>query len=172
MDAAFPACFCEAWSLVGEDLSKVPDGEVLARVLTNPGHYDNDEILTQKLTATTSSGVSLIRQGASDQEILLTIDTLMVNSAEPQNLVGAAVFSVDMIRELEGDMRWFGVYHTPDGAKSHHADILATTVTGTGSFKKREDKARRSKLRDVMMPSIIFAQLPNTLLTELRRAGI
>ncbi|WP_309630124.1 hypothetical protein [Brevundimonas sp.] len=172
MDGAYPDCFCEAWSLVGDDFGEVGNGELLARVLTSPGHYANDEILTQKLTAATASGVSLIRQGASDGEILLTIDTLLAMAAEPQTLIGAAIFPVDLVRALDGGARWYGIYHTPDGEKAHHADILATTVVGSGSFRKKEDRARRAKLRDAMMPTIVFSQLPNNLLGELRRHGI
>lgn len=172
MDIAHPYCICEAWSLLDEGCPEVKSEELLARVLTNPGHYSNGEMLTAKLTAATYSGVSLIRQGASDGEILGTIDGLLAGGAEPQELVGAAVISAQKIRELDKGERWFGVYHTPDGSKQLHADILATRVSGTNSFIKKSERERRARLKDAMMPTIIHAHTPGALLQALRKAGI
>lgn len=172
LDAAFPNCACEAWSLVAEDELAVADEEPVARVLTSPGMYTNDDIITQKLTAAAAGGVSIIRSGASDQEILDTISNLVENQAETQTLVGAVVVQASQIRSLGDAEKWFGVYHTIAPNKASHGDILATTPAGTSSQRKRLHQERRYRLRDVMRNSIVFATEPDELLAALRQAGL
>lgn len=172
LDAAFPQCFCEPWSLVSDGYNGVANNEVVARVLTTPGMYDAGLILTQKLTSVSAGGASLIRTGASDAEILNTITNLLMNAAEPQTLLGAAVFSAGNVRSLGQPERHFGVYHTPDGAKTHHVDLLATALAGSRSAQKKIERDRRYQLRDFMMPTIVAANDPDDLLMALRAMGL
>ncbi|WP_372706695.1 hypothetical protein [Brevundimonas sp.] len=167
LDLAFPQCFCEPWSLVGDDHRGVADEEVVARILTTPGMYDAGLILTQKLTSVSAGGASLIRAGASDVEILGTIMNLLQNAAEPQTLLGAAIFSAGNVRSLGQPQKNFGVYHTPDGAKNHHVDLLATTLAGSKTAQKKTERDRRYQLRDFMMPTIVAANDPDELLAAL-----
>ncbi|WP_312218458.1 hypothetical protein [Brevundimonas sp.] len=172
LDEAFPGGLCETWSLKSDDYTGIDRREMLARVLTSPGMYTAGEILTAKLTSANSSGVSLIRCGASDDEIRSTIDCLMTKGAEPQELLGAVVFSALDLRRVGEPEEHFSVYHTPDSDKTHHADILARTPAGSKSAVKKIERDRRYSLRDFMAQNIIQADSVDLLLPLLRRAGI
>lgn len=172
LDAAFPNCACEECSLVDGLSAAISNEELLARVLTTPGGYSNDEILTQKLTSAAGPGLSVIRKGASDAEILDTISNLIDGQAIPQELLGAAVFSAEDLRTLGKPDRWFGVYHTPDAGKLHHADVLATTPSGSKNQQKVQSSQRRGLLRDMLMKSILFEGEAQALLRALRENGL
>ena len=172
LDAAFPNCACEAWSLVAEHEPPIGGPEPLARVLTTPGMYDAGQILTQKLTAAWAGGVSVIRAGAPEAEIRDTIAQLLHNGAEPQTLLGAVVFSGMEVAAIGAPERHFGTYHTPDGTKTHHADVLATKPPGSRTQQRKIESVRRGGLRDFLQPRIIFEQDTDALVSKLRAAGI
>lgn len=158
--------------MVTPDGAAILDDEPIARVLTSPGMFTNEEILTQRLTAASAGGVSIIRAGASDGEILATIQNLLENQAVPQTLIGAVVIGASAIRSLGDPERWFGVYHTDAPAKFHHGDILATVPEGSGNQKKKLSSERRYLLRDVMKESIVYADTAPALLAALRAHGL
>lgn len=172
LDDAFPNCGCEPWSLVAANEDHVADDEPLARILTAPWMYDEGQMLTSRLTQVSAGGVSLIRAGATDAEILSTIDNLLNGQADPQTLIGAAVFGAHRIRSLGDPEKFFGIYHTEAPGKVRHADILATRPSGTRSAQKKAEKDRRYLLRDTLIPLIVRADEPAALLTKLRAAGI
>lgn len=172
LDAAFPSCACEPWSFVGDGFAGIDNNEVIARVVTTPGMYSEGELLTSKLTAIDSSGLSIIRQGASDEEILSTINQLVNEAAEPQTLHGAVVFRVADVREIGAPTRHFGIYHTPDADKVAHGDILATRPPGSNSAVKKEQRTRRYALRDFMLGQIVQESDAGRLLAALRLRGI
>lgn len=129
----------------------VRDDELVIRVLTSPDGYDTSqgEVLTRKFTALFSSGVSLIRQGASDDEIRQTIGGL-TSTAEPNSLIGCVLVRASAIRLLEAPERAFCVYDTEDGGKTHHADILCPMPNqASRSQDKRKNEARRRTLREL-----------------------
>lgn len=171
LDNAFPECACEIWSLTQGNGPGVQSEEVVARILTSPDSYDENTstIITQKLTQIYSLGMSIIRQGASDQEIIDTVTDLLGNAQEARKLVGAVVIGVEKLRSYANDddnRRWFGVYATDDRGKSHHGDVLGLTV------KKKEQQRRRYKLAEDMAPLIIEAIDQLDLIAKLRAAGI
>lgn len=172
LDAAYPNCFCEEWSLVSDAHSPIEPAAKLARILTTPGMYDAGDLVSQKLTSANAGGLSLIRSGASDDEILGTITILVHEAAEPQSLLGAAVFDADLVRAIGRPDRHFGIYHTPDHDKQHHADLLAVPPTGTNSAIRKAKSDRRSDLKAALMPTIIFESDAAALLNELRSQGI
>lgn len=169
---AFPGGECEQCSLCSEAHTSIANDERLARILTTPGGYSNGDLLTQKLTSASSSGVSVIRSGASDMEILSTIENLLMNQAEPQELVGAALFAAATVRSLGEAEAWFRIYHTPDDAKTHHADILATTPTGSKSQQRSASSRRRAALKEALTLGLILESKPDGLLKELRSKGL
>lgn len=173
IDAAFPGCACEPFSLQASGGDGVSNDELLARVLTSPDAYDEktSSILTQKLMAVYSLGLSVIRQGAADAEILGTIDQLLQGQAEPRKLVGAILFSTRIIRSYDAASRWFGVYATDDDHKQHHVDIIGTTPAGSTSQSKKLKNERRYRLADDLRQYVIFADQRDALLAELRDAG-
>lgn len=169
LDDAFPACACEPWALTEVGGPGVANGELVARILTSPDQYDEatSTILTQKLTHLYSLGLSVIRQGASDAEILGTIEELMTKAVEPRNLVGAVIIGVQSLRDyVDGDVRWFGVYATDDRGKVHHVDVLGTKANGN------TQKKRRYRLANDMLQLVVFENEPAELLKKLRSAGI
>lgn len=176
LDAAFPKCACEPWSLQNVGGNGVASNELVARVFTSPGGYNEDEgILTGKLTQLYAMGLSVIRQGASDAEIEATIDELTTaNPSDVQTLVGAVVINVQSLRDYANDdERWFGVYATDDGSKLHHVDILGTTPQGaSNNAQRRASRDRRYKLAADMAPLMIHATEKAALLQALRDAGI
>jgi hypothetical protein len=142
LDAIFPQCICEQWSLTAAGGDAVDDAEMVARILTSPNAYNLDAacIITERLTVLYSAGLSVLRQGASDEEIIGTIETLLAGGAEPKTLVGAVVMRAGKFRSYaSNDNRWFGVYATDDEGKLHHVDVLGTTpVAESKGAVKRE----------------------------------
>ncbi|OUC15763.1 MAG: hypothetical protein B0A82_05150 [Alkalinema sp. CACIAM 70d] len=131
--------------------------------------------MTAKLTSAFAVGLSVIRSGASDEEIITTIDSMLARQADGQSLIGAVVMDAKSIRELgssDGD-RWFGVYATDAGKKTHHADITGTFPQLASKSKSRAAQdSRRYRLRDLMASSLVRAETPDDLLAALRAAGI
>lgn len=151
LDAHVLSCGCEVGSLQPPAGEPVKDSELIVRVLTSPDGMDADtgEILTRRLTALFSSGVSVIREGASDDEIRLTVREL-TSAAEPQRIVGCVLVRASAIRHLDPNLRAYCIYDTPDGSKERHADILCTMPTEPSrSQQDRRKEARRRALRDL-----------------------
>ena len=171
LDAAFPNCVCEPWALTSEGGEGIDNGEVLARLLTTPDAYDEDAeaLLTSKLTQIYAMGMSVVRQGASSEEINATIAELLTGGAEQRRLFGAIVMRAAHLRAYadEDELgRWFGVYATEDRGKRHHGDILGTKVS------KGKQQRRRHRLAADMLPLVVRAEDPDDLITSLRAAGI
>jgi hypothetical protein len=170
LDATFPQCACEPWSLreVGGD--GIPNTELVARILTSPDDYDEttSTIITGRLTQLYSMGMSVIRQGAPDAEIIRTVNDLLNGGAEVRKLFGAVVITAEQLRSYVSDdaLRWFGLYSTDDRDKTHHADVFGTTVN------KKQQSRRRGHLADEMVPLIVTASDTGELIARLRNAGI
>lgn len=175
IDALYPKCFCEPWSLTAVGGQGVADEEIVARVVTSPDGYDETEetILTARLTTLYAGGFSIIRQGASDAEVLSTIDELLKGGEDERSLVGAVVMTAGRLRVYANDDdRWFGVYATDDRGKHHHVDVFGTIPAGTKSASDRAQKKRRYALAEDMLPLLLYAREPAALLARLRVAGI
>lgn len=174
LDGKHPNCACEMHSLRSRGGEGVADEEILARVFTDPASFNQSTstIVSGKITSVYSAGLSTIRQGASDQEITDTINTLLNGGQEEQSLIGAAVFQTSAIRALEDQDRWFGVYATDDGLKEHHVDLLGTCQAASKSQLRKLQSTRRNELRKILEQSLIFKSDPKELLAELRSRGI
>jgi hypothetical protein len=173
LDAAFPVCECEQWSLSETHANPIADDELIARILTSPDGYNETEhtIVTSKLSDIYSLGMSVIRQGASDAEILATIGELTSSAHDERNLVGAVLLETKEVRAYLDDERWFGVYATDDRGKSHHGDILGTFPDVSNNQKQKITGRRRYRLRDDIIGKIIFSEDPAELIEELRARG-
>jgi hypothetical protein len=173
MDRAHPNCICESHSLRSQGGEGVIGSEILARVFTDPASYSQSTstIVSGKITSVHGAGLSTIRQGASDQEITDTINTLL-SSGETQSLVGAAVFKASAIRDFGNPDRWFGVYATDDDNKEHHVDVLGTCPSGSKKEIKNLKSARRSELRKLLEESLIRESDLEGLIAALRTHGI
>ena len=175
LDQAFPDCVCEAVPLRAGGGEPVNDNERIARILTTPDGFDlsANQLITSKLTSVYGCGFSVIRSGASDAEIRLTVDKLVNSQSEKQELVGAALVTADVIRSMQGGARWFGVYATDDGEKEHHVDLLGTRPKADSNSQiRKQQNERRYRLRDVLGVSIIRSADVDELISLLRQAGI
>lgn len=171
LDEAFPNCSCEPWSLTETNGQGIPNHEIVARVLTSPDDYNESTatIITSRLTQIYAMGMSLIRQGATDQEIRDTVVELLNGGAEERRLVGAIVTDAKLYRSFtnnDDQARWFGVYATDSMGKQRHGDVLGLTVSKTAQSK------RRHKLAAELKPFIVPATEIEELLPLLREAGI
>ncbi len=173
LDQAFPDCVCEIHSLQAIGGDGIKSDELVARVFTDPASYirSTEMIVGGSVTSVYSGGLSIIRQGASDEEILATINVLLAQH-EAQNLVGAAVTVADNFRVLGSPDKWFGVYATDDDNKQHHADLLGTIPSGTTNGINKLKSHRRAELRKVLTQHLVFESDPVILLQRLREIGI
>lgn len=173
LDTAFPVCACEKWSLADAHPLPVADDELIARILTSPEGYDETEntIVTKKLSDIYSIGMSVIRQGASDDEILGTISDLTEKAADESSLIGAVLLEAKELRAYLDEERWFGVYATDDRKKLHHGDVFGTFPQGSKSQRLKITGRRRYRLRDDLVGKIIFDSEPASLLAQMRQRG-
>lgn len=174
LDAEAPGCICEAVSLRAEGGPPVGADELVARILTSPDGFDEDAglILHQKLLACYSLGLSVLRQGATDQEITLTIEILTQGLEHPRTLFGAALTRVSDIRQLDAGERFFAVYATDAPYNDHHADIMGTAPKAESKNQARKaETSRRKKLRDLIQTKLLPASNPPSLIAALRSAG-
>lgn len=172
LDAHSPNCGCEAHSFAGTSGKPVANEELIVRVVTSPDGYDMEagELLTSKLTALFSSGVSIIRQGASDDEIKLTVQEL-TSTAEPRSLIGAVIVQASQVRFLDQSGRSYCVYDTPDRGKTHHADLMCTMPNqGSNSEKKRLMTERRHALKELFMNHLVRSSTVEDLIAVVRQA--
>lgn len=172
LDTHFPACLCESHSFGAEVSEPIRDGEKLARIFTSPGLYDLEDqcLIRSKLTAIHSRGLSIIRQNASDEEIVLTVRELIEGQSEPQTLVGAAFFRAIKVRSLGGEERWFCVYHTPSVDKNLHADLLGTIPSSESKAQQKKVlSTRRRALEGFLYAHIIRATTVAELIEILRK---
>lgn len=175
VDQHFPKCACEAVSLQGSGGEPVGPDERIARIVTSPASYNltTGQFLTGKLTSVYSVGLSVIREGASDQEIRETVSELTNLAADNQSLVGAVVASAREVRDLQDAERWFAVYATDAGTKQRHADLAGTFPTGlSNTQKKKAIDNRRYRLAEMFEKHLVLATDIDELLVELRAAGI
>lgn len=174
LDAAHPHCCCEEVALMPNGGVGVSNTERIARILTSDGDENNpDSILRSTLSSVYSCGLSTVRQGATDQEILETINLLTDAKNPVKFLVGASLLNVSEARAFNAGNRWFGIYATEDELKTHHADILGTAPPApSNSALRREQSHRRNALRLAMLPNIILSSDPGELIKLLRSHGI
>lgn len=171
LDEAFPSCYCEPWSLTETGGPGIDDGGLIARILTSPDAYSETTatILTERLTHLYSMGMSVVRAGASDQEIADTVNNLLTNAAEQKRLVGAVVLPASAFRTYANDddaSRWFAVYATDDRGKLHHGDVFGTRCS------KKQQSRRRHKLAEDMLPHLVAAADVGDLIQKLRQLGM
>ncbi len=173
LDAHRADCGCERWSLRGLFRRRVFDQELIIRVITSPDGYDTEtkEILTRKLTALYSSGVSILRESSSEDEIRLTVSELTSGGAEPQSLVGAVVLTASQVRQLDPRQRGYCIYDTHAPRRRCHADMFGTfPVQGSNKERERFKERRRYALRDLMAAHLLEADTIEKLIAAVQAA--
>jgi hypothetical protein len=171
LDAFSSNCGCESTSLRKDGGFPVADGEIVARILTSPGHYNLEtrELISSKLMTAYQAGLSLVRENASADEIKVTVDQLTAGEEETK-LVGAAIVKADKIRQLQEDsVRWFCVYDTENRDKKDHAEILATkSGAASKSAQKKAESDRRKALRALFEENFHPAETVDDLIEKIK----
>lgn len=128
--------------------------------------------MTKKLTSTYFKGLSVIRQGASDAEIIATVQKLM-SAPEAGSLYGAIVVTATTVRSCGSPAKHFCVYDTDAPEAVSHGDIVGTFDQSLSKNAwGKEQGRRRYALRDALLPFVVEASTPGELLIALRTAGI
>src|SRR5690606_26595221 len=105
----------------------VSDNEYLNFLLFDPQQVFPDKTLRPEgLVQIDRAGLSVLRDGAADDEFLLTMEQLHSNGKQ-REFHGVARFQAGSIRHL-GDERSLGVYDTPLPGKINHCDIIARHI--------------------------------------------
>lgn len=168
-------CACEVFALTAAGGDGLSNETVLARVLTYPRGVDatTGELVAKRLLGIHMSGLSVVRTGASDAEIIETVRTLVGDQAETQTLVGAAIFTAGEIRKFDENGRWFGVYATDVPNNLHHADILGTMPAGQSKTKTRDEmKVRQRALSQLLKGNLVKSDDETDLIKKLRELGV
>jgi hypothetical protein len=158
---------CEAVR-VGQNGSPGPvsSTELLHSVLVAPGDYEKESITYTLISHTEKKGMSVMREGASNEEILSILNARI--SAPHRYLHGIASFACSNIRDIvaiEDDAlravseRLFSVLDTDMPNLPHHADIFATVPSkGEPKFDRAEFKKVRQQMLTVMSQNIVVAR--------------
>ena len=161
LDSSCPDCACEHGSVgLLEGATRVDDAEALYSVIvTPPDEVDGHQLLLTMLTHAETSGLSVLRAQASDEEFVRVAQLRIAGGAargQRRTVVGVAEFACADIRQLRADgqdsgralgARLFCIYDTDDES-AFHADILQTSPRGLG---KNATQARRKKDRQRLL---------------------
>lgn len=150
------------------------DEDKVARIITEPRDYDIDLrlLLTARLTSVYFNGLSIIRQGASDEDIIRVISR-QLSGEGVVGLFGAAILNARDIRNCGQPAKHFCIYDTDAPGLESHADVTGTfDATLSRSAWKKAESTRRAALRDILGEHLVRATTPEALLSALRNAGI
>lgn len=170
LDRAHPDCGCEQHSLAGPPRTAVANDDLVARIVIAPEDWNETRTyLGVRLIQAYRNGFSLIRQGASEDEIVRAANNLLDGEDNP-TLVGVSVVPASSIREL--GVHWFCVYDTEQGDYQHHAEIAGTADrTWSNSQAEKQKGVRRKALRQLLNDNIIEADTVEDLVIKLRAVG-
>ncbi|WP_141402135.1 hypothetical protein [Rhizobium subbaraonis] len=139
--------------------------------MTTPDGYDLEagELVSAKLRAVFSAGLSVVRQDAPEEEIKVTVNQLVAASDEGK-LVGAAILPASAIRALRDEKRWFCIFHTENDGKTHHGDVTATRrVAATKSAVAKLESDRRRELQRLLMSHLVMCDTSEELVAQLKK---
>ncbi len=145
---------CERFSLGPRCPGPVADVEYLNLIITDPQAVDprSGKLLPVLVTQVDGNGVSVLRDGATDEEFHVTYAEMKRGSdakGRERFLYGVCRFLAGEIRH-ENNQRFLGVYATALAQRRHHADVLAPPVA-----TRREQEARKKRIIDKIGPRII-----------------
>ena len=160
VDAAAPNCGCEMHQAAKSSPGPVSDEEVLHLIISDPQSllptgYLNPAIATQ----IDRGGMSTLREKATDDEFIKTIEELRARSAgkgEERFFHGVLVFNTGAVRHDCGK-RFLCVYDTALVDKPNHADVMAPVLEGSKSAKTRAERARIKKVIEIIGQNFVSA---------------
>ncbi len=149
-------CGCEHFSMADTSPGVIADHEGLCLIISDPTDIQNGRLSPTLLIRIDTSGVSVLREAAHDDEFDLTISELKARSAaanKPRTFLGACLFTAHTLRHQNGS-RFLGVYDTALPNKPHHADVLGPPVNHltqiSNSQLKREQLKRIKQTIDLI----------------------
>lgn len=134
LDEAEPECRCEAFSVSEHSPGSVLNEEVLVRILVAPQHMHKKKIqpTAASLSDSERKGLSVIRNGYIEDDIIRAVAEGLVNRARNSNNDKAGVFGVLLIEcstvrqfvRFEESKRCYCVYDTAEKNNHGHAEIF------------------------------------------------
>ncbi|WP_018323457.1 hypothetical protein [Bradyrhizobium sp. WSM2793] len=152
-DATQALCGCEQFSMADESPGVVADHEGLCLIISDPTDIQDGRLSPTSLIRVDTSGVSVLRDAAHNDEFDLTITELKARSAaanKPRSFIGVCLFSAHTLRQQNGN-RFLGVYDTALPGKPHHADVLAPPLNRlTPMSNSQHEKAQRRRIKQII----------------------
>ena len=131
----------------------VADAESLHLIISDPTDIQDGRLSVTSLVRIDTSGVSVLRQNALDEEFDLTISELKARSAasnRPRSFLGVCIFTAHTVRFQNG-ARFLGVYDTALQGKDHHADILGPSLDPSSELSKTQrEKEKRKRIKNMI----------------------
>jgi hypothetical protein len=154
LSEACPNCICERVT-VGRHGSPSPvrSSEILHSVLIAPADLENDQIAITVITHAEKNGMSVLRDGASNEEFRQTINIRRQDNAN-RHFHGVASIRCAEVRALNlppnandplRRERLYCVFDTDLEGRPHHADIFAT-MHPNAQASKLARKAMRGRI--------------------------
>lgn len=147
----------------------VEDDEILNFVVFDPQQVFSDGTLQPfALMQVDRMGLSLLRQGATDEEFRLTVFEMNPDPSVNKKLHGVVEFLASALR-YDGSARLVGIYDTPLPKKRHHADMVAPRWPGAMSNNARKtlNKRRLAQLNSKMGAATPLAEFRGGFLVEM-----
>lgn len=135
LHAAHPEPFgCERYPLSPDGPGSVDHEERLYFLLTRPGAIDKvtGELLPQAAKQLVKGGLSVLRENASDDEILATFSEMKRASeskGRTREFLGVSTFTARDARHGGNGTQFLGVFATGLPGRPHHADVAAPQLT-------------------------------------------
>lgn len=146
-------CGCEQFSMAESSPGVVADHEGLCLIISDPTDIQDGRLSPTSLIRVDTSGVSVLRDAAHDDEFDLTITELKARSAaanKPRSFLGVCLFSAHTLRHQNGS-RFLGVYDTALPGKPHHADVLAPPLNRLAPMSNSQlDKEQRKRIKQII----------------------
>ncbi|WP_027555241.1 hypothetical protein [Bradyrhizobium sp. Cp5.3] len=147
-------CGCEAYQLGDTSPGRVADAETLNLIVSDPNSLLPDGTLNPSMLVQLDySGVSVLRNSATNDEFELTLNELKARSTasgRARYFHGVCAFAAAVVR-YDQDSRLVGVYDTSLPQKPNHADMIAPDMhAGTGASNSQKERDRRKRHKRVI----------------------
>jgi len=146
-------CGCEQFSMADNSPGPVQDPETLHLIVSDPTDLDDGYLSPASLVRLDTSGLSVLRDSAANDQFEQTIQELKARSAQAnkkRSFLGVCMFSAHTVRYQNGD-RFVGVYDTALPNKDHHADIVGPCLaTMLGLSNRQAEKAKRKRIKELI----------------------
>jgi hypothetical protein len=147
-------CGCEKFSMADSSPGPIADQETLHLIISDPTDIQDGRLSVTSLVRIDTSGVSVLRHGAHNDEFDLTISELKARSAaskRPRSFLGVCLFSAHTIRYRGDGRRFLGVYDTALPGKDHHADILGPVLNQISVLSNTQhEKEKRKRIKELI----------------------